>query len=217
MRRTRVLMVPLVLFPVSFVACTTTDAIRGEDHDVLVPSGLVRVDLRRHDAPAEPKRFQWAPKIEAGAAYLDGTFRGTPAGGDHTSTVVHAGFAPEFTLRGVRFGPVLGLAYGELDADTGSLRASERGIAAFVGGEALWQLCDFAGPYARISRAEGGNWDSQRIEFGLDLRPCDDFGLRVAYARQRDAVDFDGLGSLYDDEAAFLRSSGLLLGLSLRF
>lgn len=203
----------LLLLP----ACTNTDTIRGEDHDVLLPSGLVRVGLRRDEPPTEPRRFRFTPQLEAGAAVLDGTFRGTPAGGDHSSTVIHAGFAPEFSWRSVRFGPVVGLAYGELDADTGTLRASEHGIGAFLGGEAAWQICDFAWPYARLTRAEGGNWDSQRLEFGLDLRATTNLGLRVSYARQRDAVDLDGIGSLYDDEAAFLRSSGLLLGLSLRF
>lgn len=153
--------------------------------------------------------------LEAGVTHVEGDFAQPPTRPDYRATALHVAFAPEFTLRNVRVGPIAGLAYGDVEVESGANHAGQSGLGVALGLEASYRAWPFLAPYARYQENSGLEWSTGRFEVGVDLRASAAVGVQVAYARQTNRIDDVELFGVAD--GARIESEGLHLGLSLRF
>lgn len=196
-------------------ACSFGDQFRGTDRSAFLPSMRAKWAWRNQPAPTRAERLAYVPMLEAGATNVAGDFAQPPTRPDYRATTLHVAFAPEFTLRNVRVGPIAGLAYGDVEVDSGSGHAGQSGLGLALGFEASYRAWSFLAPYARYQENSGLEWSTGRFEVGVDLRASAAVGVMVAYARQTNRIDDIELFGVGD--GARIESEGLHVGLSLRF
>ncbi|MEO6596683.1 MAG: hypothetical protein ABIP94_18200 [Planctomycetota bacterium] len=195
--------------------CSYDDQFRGTDRSAVLPS--VRARLARDDGtpPAKPNRVHYQPTLEGAVSYGEGDFAQQSIRPEYEVFAGHVAFAPEFSWRGVRLSPIVGLAYGDVTVTSAMARASQNGLGVAFGVEAAWQGWSWFEPYVRYVDANGFDWRVARLEVGVGLRMCEVFGVQIAYARQTSEVhelSFFGAG-----DAARIETEGVHVGLSLRF
>jgi len=200
---------------VALAGCQSSEEFRGTDGSSLLTSARAQWVPRGRAPRDDGGRFAYRTAYEAGVSHVEGDFEEAGLQPDYSATVGHVLFAPEFTWKGLRFGPRVGPAFGEVKVSSSDSRVREGGIGFMTGLEAGWQVTSFCEPYARYTRVEGLDWSAGRLELGVELRVTDQVGFEVAYGRQASRID-DVILTV-EEEQARIETEGVHIGLSLRF
>lgn len=197
-------------------ACGSTESYRGEDRDALMPAVVARVALRKPVAMTDPTRVTYMPTLEGSATRLDGDFAQDATQFDYRASSYHVAFAPEITWQHMRFSPLAGLAYSDVEVDAGAVHARKGEVGIPLGIGASWLAWNPVEPYGRYVRVVGPDAVIGRFELGIDLRVTAALGFQLAYARQTSEFTESFLLVIPGD-SVHVETEGLHLGLSLRF
>lgn len=197
----------------ALAGCTFDDDIRGTDRSALLPSARVRWAMCQPSAPSDPERVSYQSMLAASLTHVDGDFDRAGTRADYRVTNGHVAFAPEVSWRHVHVGPFAGLAYGDIEVESGAARGSADGLGGVVGIQASWRGWQPFEPYVRYAEAGDPKWKVARFEAGVDVRVFDQVGVQFAYARQTSHIE-----QLFTaTTGARIESEGVHVGMSLRF
>jgi hypothetical protein len=193
--------------------CTFHDAFRGTDRGATMPGARARWLVGDGSAPSDPDRVSYESTIEASFTHVDGDFTRAGTRADYRFGNGHLAFAPEVSWRRLCLCPIAGLAYGDIEVENGTARASAEGLGATLGIQASWRGWRSLEPYVRYVEAGDPEWHIARFEAGVEVGLCEQLGVQFAYARQTSRID----EVFSSNDGARIETEGLHLGLSLRF